>query len=332
LKTKLRGEARDDESAEVKRKVHQLQLLQLRCQEGKARYSGTDGTLSTEPTRFFRRFESYKKDTLLPREIKQNRILVDKRAESIILPLFGMAVPFHISTLKNISKSEESDFIYLRLNFNTPGQIAKKDEILPFDDPNANFVRSFTFRSTEIGRYNELFREITDLKRDVTKKETQRREMADLVEQDRLIESKRPAAILTEVTVRPSLEGKKLPGDVQIHQNGLRYAPIRGDQRIDILFSNIKHLFFQPCDNELYVILHCHLKNPIMVGKKKTKDVQFLREASDAAFDETSNRRRRFHHGDEDELAAEQEERRRRQKLNREFKLFAEKIYEVVGF
>lgn len=39
----------------------------------------------------------------------------------------------------------------------------------------------------------------------------------------------------------------------------------------DVLFSNIKHLFFQPCDHELIVIVHIHLKSPIMVGKKKTK-------------------------------------------------------------
>jgi nucleosome binding factor SPN SPT16 subunit len=38
----------------------------------------------------------------------------------------------------------------------------------------------------------------------------------------------------------------------------------------DILFSNVKHLFFQPCDHELLVILHVHLKAPIMIGKKKT--------------------------------------------------------------
>ena len=80
-----------------------------------------------------------------------------------------------------------------------------------------------------------------------------------------------------------------------------------------------------------------------MVGKKKTKvcilikslftqDIQFIREASESAFDETSNRRRRTNWNDEDELAAEQEERRRRQKMNKEFKAFADKISEVVGF
>ena len=37
----------------------------------------------------------------------------------------------------------------------------------------------------------------------------------------------------------------------------------------DILFSNVKHLFFQPCDKELLVIVHLHLRAPIMIGKKK---------------------------------------------------------------
>lgn len=94
----------------------------------------------------------------------------------------------------------------------------------------------------------------------------------------------------------------------------------------DVLFSNIKHLFFQPCDQELIVILHIHLKAPILVGKKKTHDIQFYREASEAAFDETGNRKRRRQYGDEDEIEAEQDERRKRAELNRHFKAFADKI------
>lgn len=38
--------------------------------------------------------------------------------------------------------------------------------------------------------------------------------------------------------------------------------------------SNIKHAFFQPADNEMIALVHFHLVNPIMVGKKKTNDVQ----------------------------------------------------------
>lgn len=38
----------------------------------------------------------------------------------------------------------------------------------------------------------------------------------------------------------------------------------------DLLFSNIKHLFFQPSEKELMVLIHINLKAPIMLGKKKT--------------------------------------------------------------
>jgi nucleosome binding factor SPN SPT16 subunit len=99
-----------------------------------------------------------------------------------------------------------------------------------------------------------------------------------------------------------------------------------GNQRVDVLFSNIKHLFFQPCDNELIVLIHCHLKSPVMIGKKKTKDIQFYREATDMQFDETGNRKRKHRYGDEDEIEMEQAERKRRHALNKEFKAFAEKI------
>jgi nucleosome binding factor SPN SPT16 subunit len=57
--------------------------------------------------------------------------------------------------------------------------------------------------------------------------------------------------------------------------------------------------------------------------------VQFFREASDVQFDETGNRKRKHRYGDEDEIEMEQQERKRRQMLNKEFKLFAEKIAEA---
>lgn len=66
-----------------------------------------------------------------------------------------------------------------------------------------------------------------------------------------------------------------------------------------------------------------------MIGKKKTKDVQFYREATDIQFDETGNRKRKHRYGDEEEFEAEQEERRRRAALDKEFKNFAEKISEA---
>ena len=46
----------------------------------------------------------------------------------MVLPVHGFAVPFHINTVKNASKSDEGEFTYLRINFQTPGQLAGKKE------------------------------------------------------------------------------------------------------------------------------------------------------------------------------------------------------------
>ena len=59
-----------------------------------------------------------------------------------------------------------------------------------------------------------------------------------------------------------------------------RYTSIRGD-RVDILYDNIKHAFYQPCDNEMIILLHFNLKNAIMFGKKKHVDVQFYTEVGE---------------------------------------------------
>ena len=77
-----------------------------------------------------------------------------------------------------------------------------------------------------------------------------------------------------------------MDGNLEIHQNGIRFRPEGHGSKIgqlkktelassltivsDLLFSNIKHLFFQPSEKELIVLIHVTLKAPILLGKKKT--------------------------------------------------------------
>ena len=56
------------------------------------------------------------------------QIFVDRKAQTIVLPIHGFAVPFHINTIKNVSKNDEGEFTYLQVNFQTPGQLAGKKE------------------------------------------------------------------------------------------------------------------------------------------------------------------------------------------------------------
>jgi nucleosome binding factor SPN SPT16 subunit len=60
--------------------------------------------------------------------------ITDKKHEAVVLPVFGMAVPFHVSTIKNLSMNTEGDMTYLRINFFTPGGAFGRSETLPFDE------------------------------------------------------------------------------------------------------------------------------------------------------------------------------------------------------
>ncbi|KAI9708840.1 MAG: FACT complex subunit spt16 [Chrysothrix sp. TS-e1954] len=327
-KTRLRGERATNQDAEKEaaRREHQKELHAKKQQEGLERFKSDTGALNGVEEKRFKRFESYKRDNQFPSKVKELIVCVDERASTVVVPVIGRPVPFHINTIKNASTNNEQGFTYLRLNFLSPGQGLGRKEDQSFEDPNAHFVRSLSFRSKDHERLAETARQITDLKKNSARREQERKDMEDVVEQDKLQEmrQRRPHR-MEPVFFRPALEGKRLAGSVEIHQNGLRYHHPTG-QRHDILFSNIKHLFFQPCDHEFIVIIHVHLVNPIVINKKKTKDIQFYREATEMAFDETGNRKRKHRYGDEEEFEAEQEERRKRTQLNREFKLFAERV------
>lgn len=92
---------------------------------------------------------------------------------------------------------------------------------------------------------------------------------------------------------------------------------------MDILYNNIKNAFFQPCDGEMIILLHFHLKHAIMFGKKKHVDVQFYTEVGEITTDLGKHQ----HMHDRDDLAAEQFERELRHKLKTAFKSFCEKVY-----
>lgn len=317
-----------EESVDNRIKEHQKELAKQKQEEGLARFGDDDAGENKSRGQVWKRFESYKGDHVVPSRAKDLKIFLDQRASSIIIPIYGFAVPFHIHTLKNLSKSDEGEWTYLRFNFISPGQILGKKEDQPFEDPDATFVRNMTFRSQDAYHFAELYKEITEFKKAATKREAEKKELADVVEQEKLVLNKQRPQVLREVFPRPALEGKRVPGDLEIHQNGIRFnSPLH--QRVDLLFSNIKHLFFQPTDKELIVLVHVHLKHPIMVGKKKARDIQFFREASDVQFDETGNRKRKYRTGDDDEIELENEERRHRHQLNKEFKAFTQKIAEA---
>jgi nucleosome binding factor SPN SPT16 subunit len=188
--TRLRSErsTQVDEENDAKRRTHQRELASKKQKEGLARFAESTNGQNGSEIKTFKKFESYKRDNQFPLKIRNLEIIVDAKNHTVVLPIMGRPVPFHINTIKNASKSDEGDFAFLRVNFLSPGQgVARKDD-QPFEDATAHFVRSLTFRSEDGSRYADIATQISNMKRDAVKKEQEKKDMEDVVEQDKLVE------------------------------------------------------------------------------------------------------------------------------------------------
>lgn len=329
----LDSKLRSEQSSEEKRREHQKELALQLNEAARARLAQQSGGKEQEKVR--KSTVSYKSHSQMPRtepEVKELKIFVDRKYETVILPVFGIPVPFHISTIKNISQSVEGDYTYLRVNFFHPGATMGRNEGGTYPQPDATFVKEVTYRSTNVKEAGELsapssnlstaFRLIKEVQKKFKNREAEEREKEDLVKQDTLILSQNKGnPKLKDLYIRPNIVAKRMTGSLEAHVNGFRYTSVRGD-KVDILYNNIKNAFFQPCDGEMIILLHFHLKHAIMFGKKKHVDVQFYTEVGEITTDLGKHQ----HMHDRDDLAAEQSERELRHKLKTAFRSFCEKV------
>ncbi|XP_063821539.1 FACT complex subunit spt16 [Ostrinia nubilalis] len=328
----IESKLRTEHSSEEKRKEHQRELAIALNEKAKERLakqsSGKEGEKIRKST------VSYKSVSQMPREneVKELKLYVDRKYETVILPIFGVPVPFHISTIKNISQSVEGDYTYLRINFFHPGATMGRNEGGNYSQPDATFVKEVTYRSTNTKEPGEIsppsanlntgFRLIKEVQKKFKTREAEEREKEDLVKQDTLVMSQSKGnPKLKDLYIRPNIVTKRMSGSLEAHTNGFRFTSVRGD-KVDILYNNIKNAFFQPCDGEMIILLHFHLKHAIMFGKKKHVDVQFYTEVGEITTDLGKHQ----HMHDRDDLAAEQSERELRHKLKVAFKSFCERV------
>jgi nucleosome binding factor SPN SPT16 subunit len=130
LNTKTRGGNRQqpEQTTGEKIKDNQRRLHAERQKAGVKKYKNGNAANGNGNEKAVKKFESYRREEQLPRHVEDKRIYVDETRQSVVLPVYGYAVPFHISTIKNVIKTEGTDHMVLRINFQTPGQIAGKKE------------------------------------------------------------------------------------------------------------------------------------------------------------------------------------------------------------
>jgi len=264
----------------------------------------------------------------LPQQLKQTKLYVDLMNECLICPIMDHMVPFHITTIKNFSISSTLDGTYLRINFVCPVSVnaksnrAVKQPELYLKHPNSHFIKELTYRNNGGGEnLSFCHQQLKELQKQYKAKKKNKLLNKTMVKQDKL--QRAPSArILTlkELSLRPNMGGrKKGAGRLECHQNGFKYVDHKRNE-IYVLFNNIKNAFFQKCKNTPSVIIHFHLNDAIMIGKKPSLHLQVYRDVIER-FEELG-RRRRF---DYDGMRAEQEEQKRIKRTNSQFKDFVER-------
>ncbi|KAJ1613502.1 CDC68 like aminopeptidase [Cryptosporidium canis] len=316
------------------RELRKRKLAELQKRFGGKREDKGDqkGEMSDSEEDFFNsKLASYKSVREYPKERSLNRIYVDTAKESILVPIYGLLVPFHIRLLKNAicTQEEGRKSFVLRINFLLPTGISL--EQLPSTLKTPVFIKELMIRSEDGKTLNTVFRSIKDLIKRFKQKGTLEEEMAeqDMIKNQQPIDFNRSKqrVVLKDVGVRPTIgQGRRQHGILEAHNNGFRFSSSKGET-VDILYSSIKHAIFQPVENDLIVILHLHLKHSIWLGKKKTQDIQFYSEVGNQIDDLEQRRGRNVY--DPDEIMEEQRERETKKRYNLEFKKFIQGIEEL---
>uniref|UniRef100_A0A0D6QWA7 FACT complex subunit n=1 Tax=Araucaria cunninghamii TaxID=56994 RepID=A0A0D6QWA7_ARACU len=326
-KATLRSE--NQETKEEQRRQHQAELARQKNEETARRLASGgvgigDGHGSNKPAG---EMIAYKNVDDIPTS-RELMIQVDTKNDAVLVPIYGIMVPFHVATIKSVTSQQDGGNSYIRIIFNVPGTGFNSNYMPTTKFPNSIYVKEISFRSKDSRHINQVVQMIKTHRRSVAMKESEKAERATLVTQEKLQLSKTKPIRLADLWIRPAFggRGRKMTGTLEAHYNGFRYSTMRSDERVDIMYQNMKHAFFQPADKEMITLLHFHLHNHIMVGNKKTKDVQFYVEVMDVVQTLGGARRSMY---DPDEIEEEQQERDRKNKINTEFEGFVKRVTEL---
>lgn len=332
-KTTLRSDNHEMSKEELRRQ-HQAELARQKNEETARRLAGGGANSADNrgAVKTVGDLIAYKNvnDLPPPRDLM---IQVDQKNEAILLPIYGSMVPFHVATVKSVSSQQDSNRTsYIRIIFNVPGTSFTPHDANSLKFQGSIYLKEVSFRSKDSRHIIEVVQQIKTLRRQVNSRESERAERATLVTQERLqlASAKFKPIKLHDLWIRPPFggRGRKLTGSLEAHTNGFRYSTSRPDERVDVMFGNIKHAFFQPAEREMITLVHFHLHNHIMVGNKKTKDVQFYIEVMDIVQTLGGGKRSAY---DPDEIEEEQRERDRKNKINTDFQNFVNRVNDLWG-
>jgi len=316
----------------------QVKLRQSNLEEKHKRFLGpnAENLPGQVSERKLHEYEAYKSPAGMPASLRPNQAQMDMDADALLVPIAGALVPFHVRAIKNITRSsmDTPRCECLRVNFFCPGQ-GKSLEDFPIVNGQRLYVRELTFRSLNPANFDKIVYQFKELGRKMKQQaiEGDVRSKGSVPDGMEFQTLRSNFPCVRDLNMRPTFghAARRTIGTFEAHANGFRFNLKGSSDKLDIFYAQVAHAIFEPCEKQsLIVVLHLHLKEPMMVGKKKTQDIQFFTEVANQSEDLAQMKSGSAY--DPDEVMAEEREREMKERLNKVFKDFCTKVDEVPVF
>ncbi|KAF4709960.1 FACT complex subunit SPT16, partial [Perkinsus olseni] len=106
---------------------------------------------------------SYSTPDDIPHDIRTTKLTVDAKHDTLLVPINGTLVPFHIRTIKNISKpnDEGGKYTSIRINFHAPGTSFVQQDMFPESNRSKQtliYLKELNYRSEDGRNLQAVFR------------------------------------------------------------------------------------------------------------------------------------------------------------------------------
>ncbi|KAH9598877.1 Peptidase M24 [Trypanosoma melophagium] len=259
----------------------------------------------------------YPKESSFPPQAR-NGIYVHVEKEVAFFPVCGSVAAFHASTINKIDVKPEGDYVTCTITFHS----LQEANIAYRLNRTKIFVKELSYRAPR-DVFTEVKIAIQGIHQRIKNRDTERRRASTTAGTAKLNITPNPLR-LPQVKIRPTAttgrQNKDCIGNLELHQNGLRFSYIGGPP-VDLLFDNVKHIIFQPAVNSIRVIYHVTLKKGVEIARKSVDEVQFVADVMESSEGVTGTRK-----SYEEEIAAEEREQIRISETNKQFMRFAQAV------
>jgi nucleosome binding factor SPN SPT16 subunit len=176
---RAKEEKLQNEAAAAERATKQKELMDRKISDAlkKFRNEGGDGNGDAEDSgKAAVDLKTYLTPKDYPRDVNPMQVRVDMEKEALFLPINGRSVPFHVSTIKSVTRPEEDKATWMRVNFFVPGASVKEapknmQQLVAKYGGRTVFIKELTFRATNPRNLVSAYQMFQELRKRVKQRE-----------------------------------------------------------------------------------------------------------------------------------------------------------------